>query len=324
MSKGMIGEKRLAELLCEPHARTVAELYGPASCSSPQWLRRLQTLAKDNQMGKSILERISEFNLLDLGDGKETEDMEVELMHETEVQWFAERPPEATPAKHTKDDAIVELILKGNRPNFSPEIRRVEHALLGTSLKLPKGFLRVFENFCVTRDFCQTVELPQALEPGYMDDFIRPVEWLITPNVPNPQFIVAISPFEANEYYHLLKCSSVMRLQCFSPRYTQAMKSLEDLNTFSLPSRPTSTIPQELAHLVNLYSGSLFIRDYQTYLDLCKILRLSFEIIGVEEFGSTSGGAHIVDASFFVLDLEARSLLGMTGVARWATIDSRN
>jgi hypothetical protein len=314
MSENMITARELAELNCEPHAYTVAELYGPASSTKPEWLRQLQSLAVDNSMAQKILDRIEEFDLPSLSFGKETEDMEVELMHETEVQWSTERPPEAIPAKHKKNEAVNELLVTGNRPNISSGIGRADCALLGTSLKLPAGFQQVFEHLYVTEDFCRTIESPEVRGDGYMDEFLRPLEWLITPNVPNPQFIVALSPFEVNENYELIRNSTKVRLHCFAPRYMQSMRTFEDLKSFSLPSQPAPiAIPQELAHLINLYSGSLFIRDYQAYQHLCILLRLSFDPAGVEQFGTTSGGNRIIDASFFVLDQGTRSRLGMTG-----------
>ncbi|PVF91588.1 hypothetical protein CPB86DRAFT_719160, partial [Serendipita vermifera] len=164
-----------------------------------------------------------------------------------------------------------------------------------------------------TQDFYRTIQLSYSPSQGSMDDFIRPVDWLVAPAVDNPPYVVALSPFEVNELFPIIKSSKAVRLHFFSPRNNLSMRSFEDFDTFILPSQiPPLSLPRSLVHQINMFSGSIFLRDHETYRDVCKMLGLHFDKLDPQILEtSRSTENDVMDSTYFVLDPTTRTQLGM-------------
>lgn len=91
------------------------------------------------------------------------------------------------------------------------------------------------------------------------------------------------------------------------------MKPFDIFDSFYLPSQTSKPIvPRHFIYQINLFSGTIFIRDYQTYQDLCKVLKLHFDRL--ETKPSSGDGIvirDVVDLTFFVFDSSTRVELGM-------------
>ncbi|KAG8800479.1 hypothetical protein FRC16_002799 [Serendipita sp. 398] len=299
----------LLDTFGENEARPLKELYRVKSKSRAGRSLLSGLRSSDNDITSSIKERCKNFETFSIHEASVHEEMEVELVHEKEVEREVERLPSAQPDKHVLRRDVVEFVQSGQFPPNSSAFRNARVALTCTSLNLPSGFDEVFRNLYFTEDFCRTVTLP-LLKSTAMDNFLRPVEWLVTPSVlpsSGPLPLVALSPFEANELLPLFRRTTVTRLHIFHARSNLSSRSLESLCSFSLPNSSTP-IPRSISLQLNLFSGALYIQDEQSYRDICKTLRLH-----LDELPDHLAKPEIITSTCFVKDSKARIELGMTG-----------
>jgi hypothetical protein len=308
-----ITPRQLAESLREQESRTLRELYGPDATNEHAWIREYHSPNAHNSTSRAIFDRCREFEVFSMADANLNEEKEVELVHEKEVERAVERPKPATAAKHYLERDVKTFITTGTLPNQSKFFLKVDRALLHTSTPIPPGLPDVFRNLLVTEDFYRTIHLPSFPSRGSMDDFIRPIDWLVVPAVPSPPYAVALSPFEVNELLPIIKKSKVVRLYLFAPRNNLSMRTFEEFDTFTLPSQaPSPPLSRTLVHQINMFSGSIFLRDYGTYRDVCKMLGLYFEKLDSHTLETNlSTGNDVIDSTYFVLDPATRERLGM-------------
>ncbi|CAG7852750.1 SubName: Full=Uncharacterized protein {ECO:0000313/EMBL:CCA74434.1} [Serendipita indica DSM 11827] len=166
-----------------------------------------------------------------------------------------------------------------------------------TTLQIPKGFPEVFTGLLFTDDFYHTITIPSFKTSGSMDQFIRPVEWIVTAHQQ--------CPYEANALIHIFRESKRAALHIFSARSNLSLQSMEDLQRFSVPA-VEQPIPRYLAISLNLFSGALYIRDKKTYDDICGLLRLKLEGLPTH-----LANPRIINSTGFVRTAAARRELGM-------------
>jgi hypothetical protein len=278
--KSDISHRELAEHLREKESRTLKELYGPGTAKA---------------------------------DSNLNEEKEVELVHEQEVEQIVERPNEASAAEHSLEQDVITFITTGVVPDQSMVFFTVDRALLHTMIPIPQGLPDAFKNILVTKDFYHTIHLPSAPSQGCMDDFIRPVDWLVIPTGPNPSYVVALSPFEANKLIPIIKRSKAVCLHPFAPRNSRSMRSFEDFDTFTLPSQRLSPpVPSNIVHQINMFAGSIFLRDYATYRDVCKMLGLHFGGLDFQKLDiGSSTESDAIDSTNFICSSVVRDKLGV-------------
>jgi hypothetical protein len=314
LEEGHISHQQLAELLCETESRGLEKLYGPIMDDEYSWIREYHSPTATSEISREIYQLCNDFKSFSLASSSLNEEMEIELIHERELERVIERPPPAVAVEHTIHPDLSKFIKSGQLPGESDAFHYVTRALQRTSIPIPKGLHHVLDCFFVTLDFSRTVEITSPVYNGSMDDFIRAVEWVVVPNVPNPSFAVALSPYEANWFFKTIKDLSFVRLYLFSPRKSLHMRTFEDFSHFILPSQiPAPTFPRHLAHQINIFSGSIFLRDLKTYRDVCTILGLHFDRIEADDSSALADTkSTVVDSTYFVVDAEMRSHLGMS------------
>jgi hypothetical protein len=287
---------------CEPEARTLDALYGVSNDLERDLVHGIDTT---HEIGRLIGERCEEFGTLSIYDTTILEEMEVELMHEKEMEREVEVVPSSRPAVHAIHPDVLSFIDTGSIPLWTSGLLHIRQAFANLSIRIPEGIDQVFSNMRVTQDFCNTVMLQGP--GGNKDHFLRPVEWVVTGTGPVTTSVVAFSPYEVNELLPQLKTSKAVRLHIFAPRGNLFMQPFEDLDRFVLPSNPPATpLPRALALQLNLFSGSLYLRDYKTYKDMCLTLRLHFD-----DLPPHLANPDIIDLSCYVKDSSARLELGM-------------
>jgi hypothetical protein len=303
---GRITKERIRSLFCEPEARSLESLYGIGNNMTGELLRNVDTT---NEIGRGIVRHCQGFGPVSLYDATILEEMEVELVHEKENEREIEEIPSAEPAQHFIHEDVIKFIKTGTFPSKSPDFFNVQRALSNTSLKFPGGLNDALSALRVTRDFYSTIILDSTPIPGTMDHFLRPVEWIIRSVVPDFPFIVVLSPYEVNQLLPQIRSSKAVRLHVFAPRVNLAITTLEDLNRFMLPEDPSrSPLPRSVALQLNLFAGSLYLRDYAMYKDLCTTLRLQ-----IEDVPRHLAKPGIIELSGFVRSVAARSELGLVG-----------
>jgi hypothetical protein len=275
---GTITHGELAKRLCEPEARSVLDLYGPSANEELSWIREYHSPQATNRTSQSIYQICQKYGVHPIADTNLYEEKEIELSHEKEVERVLERPPPAKPEKHYLHPDLKLFVTTGIVPRLSQAFLKVEAALENTSVRLPPGLQSAMANVFVTKDFTRTIQIPNLSSDSAMDDFIRAVEWLVVPNTSCPSFLVIFSPFEVNHLYETIKNSHNVRLYLYASQSTLSMKTFQNLGPV-VPCRRSSylALPPHLLRQVDLFAGSIFLKDYQTYKEVCKHIRVQFD-----------------------------------------------
>lgn len=289
--------------ICQDDSRSLEELYGvDERFGAAGWLTEYHTPNAQSDISKEIFKHSELFGSLSLREAGMRQEQEIELVNEKEEERQIQRPPPAKAAKHYLHPDVRRFVETGQLFAGPPGFSTITDFLEDTSLELPKGISSVLSNVILTKDFCKTIKPDSNMA---IDEFMRQVEWLASHNRDNSHTLVALSPFEANELFPVFKGSIHAKLHLFAARSSRRMKTLEDLTCFTLPSHQ-APIPQSraVAQQLNLFSGSLYLRDYQSYVDLCNALGLYYRPITNEVDRCE------VDPSGFVKDKAVRSRLG--------------
>jgi hypothetical protein len=299
-------DREVKNLFCEREAKSLLDLYDCTGGSEATWFSED---LKEEKIAKDIVKRCKDFGSISTRGGAIHEEMEIELIHEEEVERDVERPPTADPETHSVHEHVKSFVLSGVLSHGSSAFLSVRRALAVTSLDIPAGTDTVFETILVTEDFYRTIKLQSRPRPGDMDQFLRPVEWLVTSRVDQAPLIVAFSPYEVNQLLPHFRTSQHVRLHVFSAHSNLSVHSLEDLNFFMLPyGPPVFTLPRSMALQVGLFSGSLYLRDKETYQEVCAVLRLCFDPLP-----DHLAKPEIITSSYFVKSENARRELKMLG-----------
>jgi hypothetical protein len=314
---GQISHHNLAKSLCEKESRTLRELYGPDSGSELSWIHEYHSPEAPSKISQAIYQRCRDFQIFSMSDANTDEEKEVELVHEKEVERIVERPQAAKPVLHAISKQVNIFVKTGFVPSNNEGFRPIDSALLHTSIPIPKGLKNAFPNFLATEDFSRTIEISPISRKsstslnGVMNDFLRPVEWLVIPNTDPPSYVVAFSPFEVNALFNEIKTSGSTRLYLFAAHTTLSMRSFDAFDSFTLPNQTTKpSIPPHITHQINIFAGSIFIRDHRTYRDLCRVLKLHFDKVETNTADPLLT-RDIVDSTFFVIDPVTRTQLDM-------------
>jgi hypothetical protein len=301
--------QQMQDLFCQKESRSLTQLYGIEERKSARE-RAGHTLPSinENPMLRAIEEHCKLFEMSSFDDARTQEEQEVELVHEQEVEREVERPHPATPAPHSVHADVRHLVSTGILLPDSPAFRTVKRSFEHTSLVFPAGGTSAFSSLMVTNDFYDTIQRVRFGSISRIDDFLRPVEWIVTSQVQGP-LLVAFSPYEVNKLLPLFRTSTKAKLHLFAPRASLGMRSLDDLLLFTLPTNiPRSPITSSLAQQLNLYSGTLYLRDMQSYHGLCRALRLHFGDLAPE-----IANLGVINSNGFVKDRRARNTLRLVG-----------
>jgi len=305
-SRGGLSEERIRELFCETEARTLEVLYGLKNNIGRNLVHGTDMA---NNIGKLIAKRCKEFGAVAVYDATILEEMEVELVHEKENEREIIEIPFAKPAKHFIHGDVVKFIKTGViSPNASGFLLASE-AFNYTSFKLPEVLNHVLPNLRVSKEFFSTIILEATTIPVIMDHFLRPVEWVVTSTASRSPLIVVLSPYEVDQLLPQIRASKTIKLHLFAPRGNIFMRTFEDLDHFILPGDPPAIpLRRSLAMQLNLFAGSLYLRDHDMYRDVCAILRLHFDAVPPH-----LAKQEYIDRNCYVKHGSARLELGLTG-----------
>ncbi|KAI6009763.1 hypothetical protein BKA83DRAFT_3400703 [Pisolithus microcarpus] len=274
---GEVTSQELAETWRQPDAKTLEELYAPSTPKDDPLLPVPEIDRRCRELGVS--------SSLDL---HMNEEQEREIIHEMERERQVERPPPATPAVH----------------QVSEDVRRFVHT--GIVTPRSKAFSLMFNSFCdtstpiheenvwsrhifATSDYCNVV---QGRTQANVGEHLRPVNWILSSQPNGNPTLVILSPFEVNELLPEIRNSKSVCLHIYTPRTQARMRPCDDLRLYTIPSAPPDWIaPASLVDQVNLFAGQLYLRDYFTYLRLCRFLCVyTDDLAGEAELGVESDG----------------------------------
>jgi hypothetical protein len=264
-----------------PEARTMEAMYGlpsPADAGSPSHYAAFDI--------PEIRDRCQMFGALSLSDTRMEEEQEREVHHEVERERQVERPPKARAATHQVHEHVRQLVVSGQFAPNSP-------AFVSVFLPLAR-FAAASQDawspyLLATKEFSTTIQGPIDTA----DDYLRPVNWIISCARQSGTFFVVLSPYEVDNLLPEIRRSKAVHLHQYTPKVTQSMKAFDDLTFYCLPPLPPSWVAptMEVKNQLNLWAGQLYLPDRRTYLQLCNFLGLyTTEILPEDDISIQSDG----------------------------------
>jgi len=278
-------------------------------------------LSQTSDVGiKRIADRCREFDNLQFNAGTLQEEQERELSPEIEQERQVQRAPAAEPSPHRLHLDVKNFALHGSPKTLISAYTSAWTVLSGTSAAVNFPIMQMAKDrqLLASADFATTVKTSGST---YMPDpFQRPVQWLLTKRAATGNDIdiaMAISPYEANLLYPLMKSAKKGGLHLYKPRSNLGYVALDALDFHTVSGQNAApTIPRPLAAQLNLFAGQLYMTSYEDYLATCKYLGLATD--RVSEAMTAQGWK--VDADGFILSDAAGRKGGSSELSRSPTM----
>ncbi|KAK5744766.1 hypothetical protein LTR17_001842 [Elasticomyces elasticus] len=262
----------------EDEAQSLEDRYRPSADAADSMFTEYSHIDVDR-----IKQRCREFGNLSFTSTTLQEEQERELSPEKERERQVEKLPSALPRAHSLHPDIVQFVSTGV---LSPGSRACQPAFATLSsttaadanidlTEMSEGSDR---DVLVTEDFARTIDT-RALAASHMDSYQRPVQWVLTA-VQDGQVVkmLIISPFEAQNLYPQVQSSSKVALHVYSPRTHSTNRSFDRLDFYTVPHQLESpTAHPRLIAQLNIFSGQLYVNNYQDFTQLCTYLGLAIE-----------------------------------------------
>ena len=254
--KDQLTPEELSDKWLQPEAKSLENLYSPDGTSN---------FSLD--IPRSILHRCNELGIYSQCNASMDEEQEREVIHEAEREHQAERPPRVPPAAHSIHQDVTTFARTGIVPQNSKAFRPAFETLDTTSAATKEA--RVWSScVLVTADFERTIKSSKNV-----DDYLRPVEWIVSGKMAGKEVLVILSPHEVNHLLTDIRSSHSIHLHLYTPRVLKSMKPCDDLALYSIPSVPIGWIaPSLLMDQLNVFAGQLYLKDMKTYTRLCRFL----------------------------------------------------
>ena len=246
--------KQLANAWIQPELMSLMEMYMPGHSqgNSP------------TDLPPRIRDHCASLGVLSLSADRMDEEREREVSREIEREREVGRPPEASPAQHLLHPEVVQLVRTGVVSSSSHSVAFCH--VFATSAKDAWS-----PYILATADFCKTVEESESVQ-GHMNDYLRPVQWILSGKMDNNNALILLSPFEADWLMPEIRISKYVQLHLYIPRTTKRMKPYDGLGLYSVPSLPLNEIPRKLIDQLNVFAGQLYLKDHDSYVELCEFL----------------------------------------------------
>ncbi|KAK5691400.1 hypothetical protein LTR97_011393 [Elasticomyces elasticus] len=264
----------------EDEAQSLEARYRPSTASAVSLFAGPQHDDIDR-----IQDRCREFENLSFSSTTLQEEQERELSPEIEQERQIQKPAAAVPLPHNLHADLVLFVKTGTLPTQSRACQAAFNTLSTTTAAL--GRFDVAEmssggnelDLLVTVDFARTIDTSRSGPSSPTDSYQRPVQWVLTAsNRQTVTTMLVISPFEAQELYTRVQASSKVVLHLYTPRCNSGYRSLDRLDFYSVPHQHTPlAIPARLITQLNLFSGQLYINDYEDFRYMCSYLGLATE-----------------------------------------------
>lgn len=121
---------RIQSNFCEMEARTLDALYGISNDLERDLVRGIDTT---HEIGRLIVERCEKFGSLSIYDTTILEEMEVELVHEKEMEREVEVIPSSKPAMHAIHPDVLRFIDTGFIPVWTSGLLHIREAFANLS-----------------------------------------------------------------------------------------------------------------------------------------------------------------------------------------------
>ena len=247
----------------QPESRTLEEMY---------WAKPGAAVSAEMYGIPALRERIERLGVTRLVDVRVAEEQEREADHEIEQERHIQRPPKVQPATHAIHREILDFVATGrlrmSSEYISPLLAPIEMA---EALILSTEW---FPSPLATRDFITTV---LGSKRNGLNDYLRPVNWILSSGSGKDSTVVVISPYEANALLPAIRKKKKVRLHVYAPRVTSSMRSFSDLTFYTIPDSPAESwsAPAHVRTELNLFAGQLYFDSREDYERACVLLALS-------------------------------------------------
>ena len=256
-SSGKLSPEQLSAKWLQPEAKKLEDLYGPRNPSNPAFLTNPAIRQRCVELG--VLQALRTVSM--------DEEQEREVIHEAEREREVERPPRVPPAIHSIHPDVAAFVKTGIVPTNSKSFRPAFETLDATSAATKEAHIWS-SSILVTTDFEKTVNSSRKA-----DDYLRPIQWVISGKRAHKGVFVVLSPYEVDHLISDIRSSNSVHLHLYTPRVTKSMKPCDDLALHSIPAAPAGwTAPSLLMDQLNVFAGQLYLKDYETYIRLCRFL----------------------------------------------------
>ena len=232
-----------------------------------------------------IKKKCDEFIIAKAQSTSADEEQEREIAPETEVERQIERSKPITFHKHEASDEVKRFVTTGELNTTSDAFVPAFSTLSKTGAKQWLELEAYQQDVLVTVDFARTV----VTKDDKYDDFLRPVHWVLSSRDAEEHQYLIISPFEANELLPSIFESGKVRLHVYSARTALASRSLEDLSFCAMPPLPTGQSHVDAVRYINLFAGQTYLKSYDEYLRLWRLLGLCYRTPGNAVLVRTDG-----------------------------------
>ncbi|KAL9640124.1 MAG: hypothetical protein Q9204_000841 [Flavoplaca sp. TL-2023a] len=297
--------KGLGEDMIEHEAQSLHDLYAPDAMregTDSDLVRNSRS--KSDQGVQELVAMWDQINPRASRNANMHEELEREVGHEVEQETQIERPPRADPEERKVDSRLMKYIRFGIDPRFThfPSVQR-DVLPLSATFRLLNGRKVPWESIHVTTDFIKTVK--HSTTSGIMDDYHRPVHWLLVPKALVVQdAVLLISQYEVNQCLNQIQApTSRVTLISYQPRVSRSMPSIDSSPIDSLPgaSRAWNDLEETLRQELHLFAGQLYFTTFAEYELLAESLAtrdatpLNFikEWIGIRRKGQNYLQTHV-------------------------------
>ncbi|KAF8554401.1 hypothetical protein OG21DRAFT_1484696 [Imleria badia] len=258
--------EQLSDAWLQPEQKSLVDLYAPCEAKNTQ--------SDLSALDPEIRQHCKNLGVLSLPSALIEEEQEREVSREQERERDVELPPKAEPAEHFLHPDVVSFVKTGIIPPLS-FVRSSGFRPIFTTFDNNSAATREAEIWSpfilATADFCETIK-PESTQ-GTMDQYLRPVQWVLSRTQDRDPLLVLLSQFEANLLMPDIRASKCVHLHLYAPRTSQRMKPSDDLRLYSILPLPSDwTPPWDLVEQLNVFAGQLYLRDYTSYLRLCRFL----------------------------------------------------
>lgn len=267
-----------AESFLEDEAQSIENRYRAKSTDTTAPLHEFES-----DDCNRIKRRCLDFENLHFNSATLQEEQERELSPEIEQERQIQKPAQAKPLPHSLHPDILQFVATGVLPAHSRACQPAFATLSGTSAG---RFIDVTQlsndsehDILVTMDFAKTISANGSRLPSQNDCYQRSVQWILTAKSSGTVTkMIVVNPFEAQALFSCIGSSSKVALHLYTPRYNEGFRSSDRLGFFIFPHQPTPAIDPRLVVQLNLFSGQLYINDYQDFKYMCGYLGLATEI----------------------------------------------
>ncbi|KAG2337794.1 hypothetical protein BDR05DRAFT_740578 [Suillus weaverae] len=259
----------------QPEERSLEDMYAPRSSLQPFGF-----------FDPDIQRKCEELGFLLASARSMDEEQEREVLHEVERERRVERPPRVEPAKHVLHADVRRFVETGRIPKESPAFIHALSSLVNTTAVFHERN-QWAQSVLVTHDFARTVG---TLSVQKADDYLRPVNWVISSDVGHSPILVVLSPNEVNTLLPDIRRSNAVHLCIYTPRTTKTMQACDNLRFYCVPSTPQLASLEPLICQLNLFAGQLYFSNNEMYLRACGLLGLNAPDLGDEDLIADSDG----------------------------------